>query len=80
MFLYEHDARREAQPLLQCHIKITDYVKLDNGSAHLGFCQETANLANVAMIENWSFESKLKSNQNDPWSGLSMDYKCDWPK
>ena len=37
-------------------------------------------MANVAMLENWSFESKIKTNQNDPWSGLSIDYKCDWPK
>ena len=62
VYLLEHDARRESSPLLQCHLKLADYVKLDNGQAHLGFCQETANLSNVAMIENWTFESKLKTN------------------
>lgn len=55
---------------------MVDYVKLDNGSAYLGFCHETSNLANVVLIENWTYESNSKSNMNDPWGGLSLDYKC----
>ena len=38
VFLSDHDARRESQPVLQCHVKLAECVKLDNGAAHLGFC------------------------------------------
>ena len=31
------------------------------------------------MLENWAFESCIKTNQKDPWSGLSLDYECAWP-
>ena len=43
-------------------LKLTDYITLDNGTAYLGFCQETANLANVLLLENWVFESNVRSN------------------
>lgn len=76
IYLIEHDARREPQPILKCNINLIDYVKLDNGAAYLGFCHETSNLSNVVLIENWTFESNSKSNMNDPWGGLSLDYKC----
>ena len=44
------------------NLRLTDYITLDNGTAYLGFCQETANLANVLLIENWAFESSVKAN------------------
>ena len=67
------------EPILSVPIKLTEFITLDNGTAYLGFCQETANLANVLLIENWVFESSIKANQKDPWSGLSLVYKCNWP-
>ena len=36
-------------------------------------------MANVLLIENWVFESSVKANQRDPWSGLSLIYQCNWP-
>ena len=62
IYLIEHDARKEPEPLVRVHIKLQDFIKLDNGSAYLGFCQETANLANVSLIENWTYESNVKAN------------------
>ena len=53
---------------------------MDNGAAYLGFCQETQNLTNVCLIENWSFDSSVKTSQHDVWGGLSLDYACEWPK
>ena len=67
------------KPLVTIPLKLTDYISLDNGTAYLGFTQETQNLANVLLIENWAFESSVKANQRDPWSGLSLDYNCQWP-
>jgi hypothetical protein len=72
------EAQRE--PVLRQHLKLLDFVKLDNGSAYLGFCQETIQFRNVVLIESWRFESQTKANLSDPWSGLSLDYKCEWPK
>lgn len=71
--------RNQIEPLVTIPIKLTDFITLDNGTAYLGFCQETTNLANVLLIENWVFESSVKANQKDPWSGLSLIYKCHWP-
>jgi gamma-tubulin complex component 4 len=65
--------------LITIPLKLSEFITLDNGTAYLGFCQETANLANVLLIENWVFESAVKANQKDPWSGLSLVYKCQWP-
>jgi hypothetical protein len=43
-------------------LKLTDYVKFDNGgSAYLGFTHETANLSNTMTLENWSFISEARS-------------------
>lgn len=68
-----------SEPIVSIPIKLTEYINLDNGTAYLGFCQETANLTNVLLIENWVFESSVQANQKDPWSGLSLIYKCQWP-
>lgn len=70
-----------AQPTLLASkpLKLSDYIELDNGTAHLGFVQETNNLANVTLLENWGFVSDVNDNQTDPWSGLSLEYKCQWP-
>lgn len=54
-------------------------MKLDNGSAFLGFTYETLNLASEGWIENWAFVSEARSNQQDPWNGLSLDYRSHWP-
>jgi gamma-tubulin complex component 4 len=60
-------------------VKLSDYIEMDNGSAHLGFAQETKNISNTALLENWAFESSVKANQKDPWGGLSLIYNCQWP-
>lgn len=50
------------EPVCKATFKLTDYMKLDNGAAYLGFTQETQNLVNFTSIENWSFVSDAKSN------------------
>eukprot|EP00347_Sterkiella_histriomuscorum_P015647 403356230 len=65
--------------VMNLNLKISDYVKLDNGTAYLGFTHETLNLPNLLYIENWTFISEAKSNQQDPWNGLSLDYRSHWP-
>jgi len=67
------------EPIVKVPIKLSDYIEMENGVAYLGFTQETSNLQNVTLIENWSFQSSIKANQKDPWGGLSLDYKCQWP-
>ena len=67
------------EPIIAIPLKLSEFITLDNGTAYLGFCQETANLANDLLIENWTFESSVKANQKDPWSGLSLVYNCQWP-
>ena len=71
--------RNQVEPIAIIPLKLTDYISLDNGTAYLGFCQETVNLANQLLIENWVFESSVKANQKDPWGGLSLVYDCNWP-
>mmetsp|Transcript_34530 Transcript_34530/g.33721 ORF Transcript_34530/g.33721 Transcript_34530/m.33721 type:complete len:126 (+) Transcript_34530:517-894(+) len=70
---------KNLEPIVKVPLKITDYVKLDNGTAYLGFTQETFYLVNVAVIENWNFMSDAKSNQQDAWIGLTLDYRSHWP-
>lgn len=60
-------------------LKLTDIVRLDNGSAYLGFTHETFNLANQLHLENWAMISTAQVNQQDTWSGLSLDYRAHWP-
>lgn len=74
-------ARREQEKrlLVRVGLKLSDFVKLDNGSAYLGFTHETLNLHNIVSIENWTFVSEARSNQQDPWNGLSLDYRSHWP-
>jgi gamma-tubulin complex component 4 len=52
---------------------------MDNGAAYLGFTHETVNLSNTLTIENWTFVSEARTNQQDPWNGLSLDYRSHWP-
>lgn len=52
----------QVDPIMTIPIKLTEFITLDNGTAYLGFCQETTNLANVLLIENWVFESSIKAN------------------
>lgn len=33
--------RNQVEPLVSIPIKLTEYIQLDNGTAYLGFCQET---------------------------------------
>jgi hypothetical protein len=49
--------------IVSANLKLTDYVKLDNGSAFLGFTHETVNLTNIVSIDNWTFVSEARSNQ-----------------
>jgi len=50
---------RDAQILLlSVPLRLQDHVKLDNGTAYLGFTHETLSLGNLAIIENWSFVSQ----------------------
>ena len=49
--------------IVAANLKLTDYVKLDNGSAFLGFAHETVNLTNIVSIDNWTFVSEARSNQ-----------------
>jgi len=65
--------------LATCKLQLADYLKLDNGSAYLGFVQETSHQVNVSLLENWSFVSKTSATQQDPWGGLSLDYSAHWP-
>ena len=69
-------------PVLKTALKLNDYVKLDNGTAYLGFAQETAGVANETYIENWTFssDSSRQGTQGaDPWNGLSLEYRSHWP-
>ena len=62
VYLVDHDPKRNLEAIIRVPLKLQDYVKLDNGSAYLGFCQETQNITNVCLIENWSFESSVKTS------------------
>ena len=54
--------KSQVEPIAVIPLKLSDYISLDNGTAYLGFCQETINLANQLLIENWVFESSVKAN------------------
>ena len=72
--MIDHDPNKALEPAVRVPIRIQEYVRMESGTAYLGFCQETHNLANVCLIENWSFDSNVKTSQNDSWGGLSLDY------
>lgn len=50
------------QLLLKTPLKLTDYIKLDNGTAYLGFTHDTLNLNNMVSLDNWTFVSEARSN------------------
>jgi hypothetical protein len=62
VFLIDHDPHKALEPVVRVPVRIQNFVKTDNGSAYLGFCQETHNITNVCLIENWSFDSSLKTS------------------
>jgi hypothetical protein len=53
---------KQLQPVIKVPLKLQDYVKLDNGTAHLGFAQDTFYLVNYVVIESWHFSSDAKAN------------------
>ena len=61
---YNHLAGNQPQmiQIASVPLKLNEYIELDNGSAHLGFVQETANLVNVALLEKWNFVSEVNVN------------------
>lgn len=38
VYLIDHNGKQDADPVVRIHLKVQDYVKLDNGAAFLGFC------------------------------------------
>jgi len=67
------------EPVIKMAFKLTDFISMDNGSAFLGFTHETTNLYNRLFLKNWAFTSAYQANKQDPWSGLSLDYRVEWP-
>jgi len=59
---FSPDKMQQKEPIIKIPLKIADIIDLDNGTAYLGFAQETMNLTNVTLIENWAFHSNVKSN------------------
>jgi hypothetical protein len=49
------------EPVLKLNFAISHYVRLDNGTAYLGFTHETVGLVNIANLENWTFVSEAKA-------------------
>ncbi len=66
-------------PLISIPFNIGEYIRLDNGTAYLGFVQESFNLLNTSIIQHWDFQSHASSNVRDSWNGLSLDYRSHWP-
>ena len=67
------------QPVLSAPINIAETLTLDNGSCYIGLAQETFLTNNILEIFNWSLNSSTQSFSKDSWSGLSLEYKAQWP-
>lgn len=67
------------EPLLVANLSIADTLSLDNGSCYIGIAQETYLTNNIVEIFNWSLMSSTQSFSKDSWSGLSLEYKAQWP-
>ena len=67
------------EPILASPIRIGDSLELDNGSCYIGIAQETFLTNNIIEIFNWSLMSTTQSFSKDSWSGLSLEYKVQWP-
>jgi hypothetical protein len=46
---------------MKVNLQLNHYVKLDNGTAYLGFTHETVGIINIVGIENWTFVSEAKA-------------------
>lgn len=68
-----------AEPVVIAPVSITDVITLDNGSCYIGIAQETAYTNNILEVFNWSLTSSTQSFSKDSWSGLSLEYKPQWP-
>jgi hypothetical protein len=51
-----------SDPALSIPFVLSDAIKLDNGSAYLGFVHETNNLSNSVSIDHWTFFSTQLAN------------------
>lgn len=66
-------------PALSTPLTIGEQISLDNGSWYIGVAQETFLTNNMIEIFNWSLMSSTQSFSKDSWSGLSLEYKSQWP-
>lgn len=68
------------EPVLMAPLGLGQGVlSLDNGSCYIGLCQETHLTNNILEIFSWSLTSSTQSFSKDSWSGLSLEYKAQWP-
>ena len=67
------------EPTARLNVKLSELIALDNGSAHVGFVQETQFTHNFCELFNWSLVSSSTSHYRDSWSGLSLEYTAHWP-
>ncbi len=60
-------------------IKLSDFVKLDNGTCFVGICNESGSVNSSLGVKSWWFSSSNLPYHKDSWNGLSLEYEPVWP-
>jgi len=66
-------------PFLKVPIKMSQIMHLDMGKAYTGFVQESQNGSFFVDILSWKMNGYNIYNNEDTWSGLTVDYATKWP-
>eukprot|EP00826_Nyctotherus_ovalis_P065953 TRINITY_DN9719_c0_g1_i11.p1 TRINITY_DN9719_c0_g1~~TRINITY_DN9719_c0_g1_i11.p1 ORF type:complete len:637 (+),score=139.02 TRINITY_DN9719_c0_g1_i11:150-1913(+) len=71
---------KRSEPVsLVATVKFSEFIKLDNGTAFIGICNESGAVMSNITIKSWWFNSSNLSPHRDAWNGLSLEYEPTWP-
>jgi len=69
----------ESKNSVSAIVKLSDFVKLDNGTCFIGLCNESGSVMSNMTIKNWWFSSSNLPYHKDGWNGLSLEFEPTWP-
>lgn len=66
-------------PLIDLNLKLETMLGFDMGKAYVGFLPDGFNSSFNIDVLKWSISCFNVFNSEDPWNGLTINYKIEWP-
>ena len=71
---------KKSEPIsLTTTVRFSEFIKLDNGTAFIGICNESGTVMSNITIKSWWFNSSNLTSHKNAWNGLSLEYEPTWP-